>query len=218
MLFNILSRFIISFLPRSKYLLISSFIICSDFGAQENTICHWFHFFSFYLPGVLGPDAMILDFSILSFNPAFSLSSFNLIKRLFNSSSLSVIRVVSFAYLRLLIFVLPILIPASILHYVLCMCVCVCVCVLVTQSCPTLCDLMECSLPSSSVHGILQARILEGFPCSSTGIFPKQGSNLVSHIAGRFFTIRATREALNVFGLSQHHECVLSHVRLFVTL
>ena len=71
---------------------------------------------------------------------------------------------------------------------------------------------------SSSFHGILQARILEGFPCSSTGIFPTQGSNLVSHIAGRFFTIRATREALNVFGLSQHHECVLSHVRLFVTL
>ena len=40
-------------------------------------------------------------------------------------------------------------------------CVCVCVCVLVTQSCPTLCDLMDCSLPGSSVHGILQARILE---------------------------------------------------------
>ena len=41
------------------------------------------------------------------------------------------------------------------------MCVCVCVCVLVTQLCPTLCDLMDCSLPGSSVHGILQARILE---------------------------------------------------------
>ena len=35
------------------------------------------------------------------------------------------------------------------------------VCVLVTQSCPTLCDPMDCSLPGSSVHGILQARILE---------------------------------------------------------
>ena len=33
-------------------------------------------------------------------------------------------------------------------------------CVLVTQSCPTLCDPMDCSLPGSSVHGILQARIL----------------------------------------------------------
>ena len=36
-----------------------------------------------------------------------------------------------------------------------------CVCVLVPQSCPTLCDPMDCSLPGSSVHGILQARILE---------------------------------------------------------
>ena len=34
-------------------------------------------------------------------------------------------------------------------------------CVLVAQQCPTLCSLMDCSLPSSSVHGILQARILE---------------------------------------------------------
>ena len=33
--------------------------------------------------------------------------------------------------------------------------------VLVTQSCPTLCDTMDCSLPGSSVHGILQARILD---------------------------------------------------------
>ena len=36
-----------------------------------------------------------------------------------------------------------------------------CVCVLVTQSCPTLCDPMDCSLPGSSVHGILQATILQ---------------------------------------------------------
>ena len=40
-------------------------------------------------------------------------------------------------------------------------CVCVCVCVLVAQSCLTLCDPMDYSLPGSSVHGILQARILE---------------------------------------------------------
>ena len=36
-----------------------------------------------------------------------------------------------------------------------------CVCVLDTQLCPTLCDPMDCSLPGSSDHGILQARILE---------------------------------------------------------
>ena len=40
-------------------------------------------------------------------------------------------------------------------------CVCVCVCVLIAQSYPILCDPMDCSLPGSSVHGILQARILE---------------------------------------------------------
>ena len=71
-------------------------------------------------------------------------------------------------------------------------CVCVCVCVshsvvLVTQLCPTLCDPMDCSLPGSSVHGILQARILEyiysnpgntGFLFPSPWIFPMQGSNL----------------------------------------
>ena len=49
---------------------------------------------------------------MLSFKPAFSLSSFTFIKRLFSSSSLSAIRVVSSAYLRLLIFLLAILIPA----------------------------------------------------------------------------------------------------------
>ena len=36
-----------------------------------------------------------------------------------------------------------------------------CACVLVTQSCPTLCNSMDCIPPGSSVHGILQARILE---------------------------------------------------------
>ena len=60
----------------------------------------------------MGPDAMILVFWMLSFKPAFSLSSFTFIKRFFSSSSLSAIRVVSCAYLRLLIFLLEVLIPA----------------------------------------------------------------------------------------------------------
>ena len=55
---------------------------------------------------------MILVFWMLSFKPTFSLSSFIFIKRLFSSSSLSAISVVSSAYLRLLIFLLAILIPA----------------------------------------------------------------------------------------------------------
>ena len=63
----------------------------------------------------MGPDAMILVFWMLSFKPGFSLCSFTFIKRLFSSSSLSAIRVVSYAptaYLRLLIFLPAILIPA----------------------------------------------------------------------------------------------------------
>ena len=60
----------------------------------------------------MGPDVMILVFWMLSFKPAFALSSFTFIKRLFSSSSLSAIRVVSSVYLRLLIFLPAILIPA----------------------------------------------------------------------------------------------------------
>ena len=60
----------------------------------------------------MGPDAMIFVFWMLSFKPTFSFSSFTFIKRLFSPSSLSVIRVVSSAYLRLLIFLPAILIPA----------------------------------------------------------------------------------------------------------
>src|SRR5574340_1196676 len=54
----------------------------------------------------MGPDSMVLVFGILSFKPVFSLSSFTLIKRPFSFSSLSAIRLVSSAYLRLLIFLM----------------------------------------------------------------------------------------------------------------
>ena len=59
----------------------------------------------------MGRDAMIFVFWMLSFKPTFPLSSFTFIKRLF-SSSLYALRVVSSAYLRLLIFLPAILIPA----------------------------------------------------------------------------------------------------------
>ena len=61
---------------------------------------------------VMGPDAMIFVFCMLSFKPTFSLSPFTFIKKLFSSSSFSAINVVSSAHLRLLIFLLAILIPA----------------------------------------------------------------------------------------------------------
>ena len=57
--------------------------ICSDFGTQENKICHCFHFFPICLPWRDVTDALILVFWMLSFKPVFSLSSFTLIKGLY---------------------------------------------------------------------------------------------------------------------------------------
>ena len=66
----------------------------------------------------------------------------------------------------------------------------------VAQSCLTLCHPMDCSPPDSSVHGILQARILECFaiPFSRRSSRPRDWTQ-ASLIAGRFFTIWTTREA-----------------------
>ena len=51
LLFNKLSRLVIAFLPRSKCLnFMAAITICSDFGAQENKVCHCFHCFPIYLP------------------------------------------------------------------------------------------------------------------------------------------------------------------------
>ena len=86
--------------------------ICSDFGAPENKVCHCFHCFPIYLPWSDGTRCHDLVFWMLSFKPTFSLSSFTFIKRLFSSSSLSAIRVVSSTYLRLLVFLPAILISA----------------------------------------------------------------------------------------------------------
>ena len=87
LLLNMLSRLVITFLPRSKRLLISwlqspSAVIWEPPKIKSDTvstvspsICH----------GVTGPDAMIFVFWMLSFKPTFSLSSFTFIKRLFSS-------------------------------------------------------------------------------------------------------------------------------------
>jgi len=69
---------------------------------------------------------------------------------------------------------------------------------LVAQSCLTLSDPVDCSPPGSSVHGILQARILEWVAISfSRGFSRPRDQTRVSCIAGRFFTNWATREAHN---------------------
>ena len=98
LLFTMLSRLVIAFLPRSKHLLISwlqspSAVILEPPKIKSDTV-------SIVSPSIfyemMGPDAMIFVF----------------IKRLFSSSLLSAIRMVSSMYLRLLIFILAILIPA----------------------------------------------------------------------------------------------------------
>ena len=67
---------------------------------------------------------------------------------------------------------------------------------LVTQSCPILCNPMDCSLPGSSVHGILQARIMEWVAMlSSRGSSQPRNWIQVSCIASGFFTDWATKEA-----------------------
>ena len=67
----------------------------------------------------------------------------------------------------------------------------------VAQSCPTFCDPMNCSLPGSFVHGILQARILEWVTISfSRWSSQPRDQTQVSHIAGTCFNLWATREAL----------------------
>ena len=78
--------------------------VYSDFGGQENEISHCFHFFPFYLPWIDWTRCHDFSFFMLSFKPAFSLSPFTLIKRLFRFSFHFVITMVSSTYLRLLIF------------------------------------------------------------------------------------------------------------------
>ena len=70
----------------------------------------------------------------------------------------------------------------------------------VTQSCPTLCNSMNYSLPGSSVLGLLQARILEwvAIPFSRGSSLPRDLPR-VSWFAGRSFTVWATREAPSLF-------------------
>ena len=114
LLFNSLSGFVIAFHPRSKCLLIlwlqSPFTVI--FGFQENKICHCFYFFPFYLPWCDGTRCHDLSFLCWVWSHLFfSLSFFTLIKRLFSSSLLSAIRVVSSEYLGLLICFPAVLIP-----------------------------------------------------------------------------------------------------------
>ena len=85
--------------------------ICSDFQSPRIKFLTVSIVFPSICHEVMGLDAKIFVFWVLSFKPTFSLSSFTFIKGFFSSSSLSAIRVVSSTYLRWLIFLLAILIP-----------------------------------------------------------------------------------------------------------
>ena len=66
----------------------------------------------------------------------------------------------------------------------------------VAQSCLTLCDPVDCSPPGSSVHGILQARILDWVAISFSRVSSQPGIEPTSPaLAGGFFTTSTTREA-----------------------
>ena len=108
LLFNMLSRLVIT-------LSVFYFQGCSYhlqwFWSPKKNFYHCFHCFPFICHEAMAPDTMNLVFWMLYFKPTFLLSSFTFIRRLFNSSPLSAIKVVSSAYLRLLIFLQTILIP-----------------------------------------------------------------------------------------------------------
>ena len=91
---------------------------------------------------------------------------------------------------------------------------CVCVCAMSLQSCPAVCDPVDCSPPGSSVHGVLQARVLEWvFTSSSRGSSRPRDGTRVSHVSciGRRILIHcATREV-------QVHHCSMSNHTFLTT-
>ena len=100
LLFNMLFRLVITLLPRRKHLLISwlqspSTVILEPKKIKSVSVSTVYPSTCYE---VMGLDIMILVFWMLHFKPTLSLSSFTFIKRLFNSSSLSAIRVLSSAY------------------------------------------------------------------------------------------------------------------------
>ena len=146
--------------------------ICSDFGAPQNSLSLFPLFPPSICHEVMGLNAMIFTFWMLNFKPAFSLSSFPFIQRLFSSSSLSAIKGSAISISE-----------KSKSE--------------VAQSCLTLCNPMDCSLQGSSIHGIFQARVLESVAISfSRGSSWLRDQTRVSCIVGRCFTIWATREVI----------------------
>ena len=192
LLFNMLSRLVIAFLPRRKCLLISwlqppSAVILEPPKIKSLTIsivspsiCH----------EVMGADAMILVFWMLSFKPTFSLSSFTFITVLMGFPCVSIlgwgqeekwvteVEVVGWHHQLNGHACLP---DKSL------------------QSFLTLCDTMDHSLPGSSVHGLFRQENWSRLQCPSPGDLPSPGIKPLSltspALTGGFFIISATCEA-----------------------
>ena len=111
--FNMLSRLVTVFFQGTS---IFSFHGCSHhlqrFWSPQNKVSHCFHCFPICLPWSDGTRCHDLRFLNVEFWASFSTLLFTFVKRLFGSSSLSALSVVSPTYLRLLIFLLAVLIPA----------------------------------------------------------------------------------------------------------
>ena len=113
LLFNMQSRFVIAFLPRSKCLnFVAAVTICSDFEVKEKKICLCFHFFTIYLTWRDGTRCQDLSFLNVEVKVSFLSLLFHLHQEALYSSLLSEIRIVSSSYVKLLIFPPAILIPA----------------------------------------------------------------------------------------------------------
>ena len=125
LLFNMLSRLVITFLQRSKHLnFMAAVAIGSDYGVPNNKVSHCFYCFPFYLPWSDGTGYHDL-FWMLNFKPTFSLSSFTFIKRLFSSSSCSAIgwcqlHICSYCYFSEQLDSILCFLQSSITHDVLC--------------------------------------------------------------------------------------------------
>ena len=116
LLFNTLSRFVIvSNKRQTTFHCMTSVTVCSNLEPKKKNSVAVSIFSPSVYHEVMGLNAVILVFWMLSFKPALSLSSFTLIKRLFSSSSFSAIRVIPSACLRLLIS-LPTILFKPVIH------------------------------------------------------------------------------------------------------
>jgi len=141
---------------------------------------------SFFISNFI--DLILLPFILMSLANGLSIYIIFSRKQLLVLLIFTVISFIYFSFISALIYMLSFY-NFGFFSFSSCFICKVCCCCLVTQLCPTVCNPMVCSPPGSSVHGILQARILECIAIFfSRGSYQPRNQTLVSCIAGRFFT------------------------------